>query len=751
MMNQTSFFTRLRSAIGARLLWTTGAILACHLLTLLTPSARAAEPTTATVPTSTNQLLVVDEPKIAPALPAGKRWNFDKLNDREGWTVPEPLGGAVGAGSLWLKIRNEDPTPYDINQIYPFKQFEIVSPKGLNIPPSTVKKVRLRLANLSPETEGYVRWTTVEKPGVDIGMTRFTMKPYERGWQEVTAHIDGNWGGTIDQIRITPAPMGAYGDIFIDWITICDGPVRPALARPDLKSPSVVPRLTLPGIAQADFQDAFNVLDECLVTDLPCAGFEQPYICPGGAYGFNWWQLDCSLNVAGSKWVNPALAESTIRGFIGVQAQNLDGRIDLWGGSPIRGAVGEISSVPRYFEAAYDVARRTPDRLFAKQIFASMRAYLDWWLSPPKFNATFGLVTGVFEEALGGSGGSQPLTNQMVAPVDLNMAVAVGAWNTAELARLLGYAEDAQKYQAVFDDLRRQINRYMWDEAKGAYYSVDVVARRRTDDLVCSTFDTLRGQVAPPGRVARLVAMLRDPAQFGWGDGVPVRSVARTNPAYVEATGAYDGRAWYGDVWTMRNLPIVCGLEDAGRQDLAGELAWLTIKAFNRKYVEFIKPSDGSGHGVQRYGWSASQYVQAVVEHLFGVDYDRLHNRLRIVPRVPADLAGGNLALEGLILPTRGDTRLSLRIVPEGNGARTIEVTITGDPELDNLEVLQPLPANGIKPRVTDLTTGNELTIADSFDGVQGVVGVRFPMTGAKKTKVRFQPGGPSRGEGVRP
>ena len=295
-------------------------------------------------------------------------------------------------------------------------------------------------------------------------MARFVMKPYERGWQEVTAHIDGNWGGTIDQIRITPAPMGARGDIFIDWIEIADGPPRPVPARPDVNSAGVVPRLTLPGVTQADFQDAFNVLNECLVTDVPCAGFEQPYLCPGGAYGFNWWQLDSSLNVAGSKWVNPKLAESTIRGFIGVQAQNPDGRIDLWGGSPIRGAVGEASSIPRYFEAAYDVARRTPDREFAKQIFASMRAYLDWWLAPPKFNASFGLVTGMFEEALGGP---ELWASQRVAPVDLNMAVAVGAWNTAELARLLGYTEAASKYQAAYDDLRRQINRYMWDDTKG--------------------------------------------------------------------------------------------------------------------------------------------------------------------------------------------------------------------------------------------------------------------------------------------
>ena len=710
-----------------------GAMRSSCLLFLLALSARGAEVTSNTVQTSASQLLVPDVAATNDPPRAGKQWDFNKLNDREGWTVPAPLGGAVGGGALWLKIRNEDPNPYGRSEVYPFKQFEIISPKGLNIPPASVKKVRLRLLNLSPETEGHVHWTTTEKPGADAGMARFAIKPYEHGWQEVTAHVDGNWGGTIDEIRITPALLGARGDIFIDWIRICDGANRPAPERPDLNSPGVVPRLTLPGIAQADFQDAFNVLNECLVVDVPCVGFEEPYLCPGGGYGFNWWQLDSSLNVAGSKWVNPVLAERTIRGFMGVQAQNPDGRIDLWGGSPIRGAVGEVSSIPRYFEAAYDVARRTPDREFAKRIFASMKAYLDWWLSPSKFNAGFGLVTGTFEESLGGP---EPAASQMVAPVDLNMAVAVGAWNTAELARLLGDAAEVAKYSAAFNNLSRQINRYMWDETKGAYYSVDVVARRRTDDLVCSTFDTLRGPVAPPDRAARLVAMLCDPAQFGWGACVPVTSVARINPRYVEATGGYDGRAWYGDVWTMRNLPIISGLEDSGRHDLAGELTWRTIKAFNRRYAEFIKPSDGSGHGVQRYGWSASQYVQAVVEHLFGVDYDRLHDRLRIVPHVPADLAGETLALEGLILPTRGNTRLNVTITPAGKAGRAIKVAITGNAELTHLEIAQPLPAKGRKPRVTDLATGRALTLTDSFQGARGLGGVRLPM--AASTQLRF-------------
>jgi len=663
-------------------------------------------------------------PRSLAAIPlAVKVWNFNIMGDREGWTVPSFYNGSSFGGALWLAIQDEDPTP-ELHQVYPIRTAEIVSPANLNIPTNGIQKIKLRILNLSPETDGTVRWS--DGPDHYVGSRRFSMKPYCPTWQEIVCHIDGAWQATsIYDLRFTMMQLGRRGDIFIDWIALTDGTPRPALVRPDVNSAAVVPQITIPGIAQADFQEAFNVLNECLVVDVPMAGFTYPYLCPGGAYGWNWWQLDTSLNVAGTKWVNQPLSEGTLRGFIDVQAQNPDGRIDLWGSSPIRGGVGDVSSLPRYFEAAYDVARRTADAALREAIYSSMKGYLDWWLSSPKYNDTFGLVTGYFEEALGGP---QP-GPQMSAPVDLNMAVAVGCKNIIELAKALGKTADQQQYQAIFDQLTQNMNHYMWDETKGAHYSVDIQARRRYNDLICSTFDTLRGQVAPPERVARMLPLLLDPAQFNWGIR-PVTSVAKTNPTYVEATGQYDGRAWYGDLWTMRNLPIIFGLEDIGRHDLAGELAWMTIKTFNGHYCEFVVPCTGASEGVPRYGWSASQYVQAIVEHLFGVDYDRLHNRLRIVPRVPAALEDQTITLDKLILPGNGDCRLKLTVAPAGNNIRHIALTITGDPGVQNLEVFLSLTAGMRTPRVTDTDHDSNLTVIKSADGLTGVAGVQLPLTG---------------------
>ena len=66
------------------------------------------------------------------------------------------------------------------------------------------------------------------------------------------------------------------------------------LKRENLNGDDVVPVINFPGITQADFKDAFNVLDECLVME-PRLGFKYPFIAPGGRYGACWWQLDASL------------------------------------------------------------------------------------------------------------------------------------------------------------------------------------------------------------------------------------------------------------------------------------------------------------------------------------------------------------------------------------------------------------------------------------------------------------------------
>lgn len=629
-------------------------------------------------------------------------WSFDRWDDSEGWTVAPELGGVVTGGALWLTIDRGDRAdpvpafPFEIKGIALWSKYlwplsdppAIASPSGLGIPAAEASKVRIRLLNRSPETDGYLYWRTAESPEVDAGVVRFTMQPHCEDWQDIVVHIDRAWSGTIDALRIQPGTYYFSGDMFIDRVAVTDGPPRPAVARPDVCSEAVVPRLSLPGVTQADFADAFAVLDECLVTDVPAFGFTEPFMSPGGAYHPGWWQLDTSLNLEGAKWANQAFAEGVMRGFFATQAQNPDGRIDLYSGSAGHGMPLGFSSIPRYLEVGWNIARRTQDVALREAIYASLVRYLAYWHSPVKRDAASGLITAIFEETFG-----EPLSEpQTVAAVDLNVAVALGFRDVAQLADALGRPDEAAEHRRRFDALADAINRHCWDPDAGVYYNYNVRTGKRRPYLLCTTFDPMRAGIATPEQVARLIEKLLDPALFNWGER-PLTSVAKTHPHFVEATGRYDGRGWYGDIWTMRNVPVVLGLSDQGRHDLAAELNWQTIHTFNANYAEFITPTAGSGEGVARYGWSASQYVQCIVEVLFGVDYDALAGRLRVFPRVPDALHGEPLTLEGLLLPTDPPTRLDVRLAVAG--PREAEVSVQASRPLD-VAVEICFPAEGL-------------------------------------------------------
>ena len=348
-------------------------------------------------------------------------WDFNQWGENMGWSIPREVFGGILGGALWITIKPDSSltdTPTWRQMVWGKDQpNDLLSPAGLQVDAARFTKIRMRILNRSPETDGLVFWKSADDRDVTAGPVRFTMKPDAGEWQEVTCHIDGQWTGTIDRISIRPAQMWWRGDIWIDWIAILAGEPRARKPRPDLTSDLVVPVVSIPGISQEGFRDAFRVLDECLVTDVPMRGFNYPFLAPGGIYGKNWWQLDGSLNMAGAKWVNQTLVEDMMKGFAEVQAQNPDGRIDLWGGSPVRGQVADVSSLPRYFEAAWDVARRTNDPLLQEQIYSTMKKYLEYWFSPAKLDQTTGLVTAVFEETFWPAG-SDPGT---IAAVDLNV------------------------------------------------------------------------------------------------------------------------------------------------------------------------------------------------------------------------------------------------------------------------------------------------------------------------------------------
>lgn len=668
-----------------------------------------------------------------------QRWDFNKTGDREGWEVPADARGAVIGGAMWLTLVPKESDPHviasTVYQAYddtlkrnPNDPFAL-SPAHLAVTATQVSRVRLRVINLSNMTDFYLRWRTQdtgwgdETGEIEEQQSRCTMKAQVKEWQEVDCYIGQRWKGTIDQVALVQAQTMVHGDLWVDWIEIDDGPPARSVSKPDVVSDQVVPKILISGLSQSGFAEAFRVLDKAISTDVPFYGFNYPVITAGGYYASaGWWEMDTSSGAEAVKWVNPSLAEMQMKGFNELAAQNPDGRIDQNGTHGFRGQVSDFSQYPLYFQPAYDIAKTTSDNALRAQIYQTMRGYLDWWLSPVKRDARTGLVSAIFEETFGDVGQAphlNPPANlnglngvgpapMIVAPIDVNVLVAVGAELTANLAASLGKSEDSEHYHAVFRDLSKAINAYLWDENRGAYYNYDLHKRDLREGLNVTTFYPLRLGIAPAARRLRLLKKMLDPKQFNWGR-LPLTSWAMTERGYVEAQGAYDGRSWYGDIWTIRNEAVVAGLEESGLPGLAAELNWATIKAFHGNFYEYLIPSTGHGEGTRDMTITAAQYINAVIDHLFGVAYDQRTRRISITPHIPKELFGKELALNEVILPDGDGTKISVRIrqISATAGSFTFQSTSP----LPHVSVQFQLPAS--TKRITS--------------AAQDVVSVRFP------------------------
>ena len=93
----------------------------------------------------------------------------------------------------------------------------------------------------------------------------------------------------------------------------------------------------------------------------------------------------------------------------------------------------------------------------------------------------------------------------MIAPIDLNVAVAIGCYNTAFLAKHLGKKVEQERYLEAFRQLSSNINRYLWNEEAGVYYNYNIIEKRHDKRLLCTTFDPFLNGIASAKQVEKLI------------------------------------------------------------------------------------------------------------------------------------------------------------------------------------------------------------------------------------------------------
>lgn len=440
-----------------------------------------------------------------------------------------------------------------------------------------------------------------------------------------------------------------------------------------------IPKITFPNMEQSGFLDAFNVINEAKVdanAQSPADGMIYPFIAPGGAYtsANTYWQLDSSLAMSGLKWANQSFAENMLRNFIYVQKEN--GRIPQYGLDNWKYNNSEpTSSLPALLEVAYDVVTRTKDMTLIRSTYNMIKRYVDWWFSARYDNIT-GCLKSTGEEWLPGN------LSIYTISVQTNVLIASGIKNLIKIAEYLEIADDVSTYSQKLEDLKDAISANLWNSEKGCYMDLQLNGNNRTfNGSVYSVtgFDAFRLNIASPTHIEKMITALTDNNLFQW-DTIALTTAAKTDPAYNETPGTYAAVQWNGSIWSIRNYSVIQGLNDIGRYDLSSYLSLKTVNQFYNNYAEFLNPPDGTGHGETRYSWTASQFIQILIEQIFGVSYNLWDNTLTICPHLDSSLYNQTLKLENLKL--YNGTTLDLSITPTENRI-TIEYKINGQSYLD--------------------------------------------------------------------
>ena len=139
-------------------------------------------------------------------------------------------------------------------------------------------------------------------------------------------------------------------------------------------------------------------------------------------------------------------------------------------------------------------------------------------------------------------------------------------------------------------------------------------------------------------------------------------------------------------VLAFTTKPVIAGLEEAVRLDLAVELNWQVLKTFRRGFRE-IYTASGEGVGGKRVGVTAAAFIEGLIGRLFDIEYRGVSDSVRIVPNIPRSLYGNTIALNDLILPTGGGTRLSVRVKQDSARSSRVAVSISGVLPKGNLEI----------------------------------------------------------------
>ena len=388
----------------------------------------------------------------------------------------------------------------------------------------------------------------------------------------------------------------------------------------------------------------------------PAGAIEHSGITPSVSYRwFNGlWAWDSWKNATAVAGFDPELAKDSVRTMFDYQVQSNDKERPQDAGAIIDAIYYQEESFnkrnskpPLAAWAVYNIYKADNDLEFVKEMYPKLQAYHEWWYNNRDTDgngiAEYGAMVHdahyqydenkkvkkddngkplLDPEAVIGDRGVEVFENKNskgeVVGYSINQeSVDLNAYLYAEkaflksLAEALGKMEDAKRYEEEAKKVADYVNKYMFDEATGFYYDLQINKTGEEKKLLVNRgmgtegWIPLWAKMSPQDKADKVVKNIMDENKFNLK--MPFPTASKDNPRFDA------GRYWRGPVWLDQALYGVEALENYGYDKEAKEMTYklfdnasglLTSNPINENY----NPLTGEALHAKNFSWSAAAY-----------------------------------------------------------------------------------------------------------------------------------------------
>lgn len=220
--------------------------------------------------------------------------------------------------------------------------------------------------------------------------------------------------------------------------------------------------------------------------------------------------------------------------------------------------------------ATWRIFERSQDQNFLRGAYGPLKKYHQWLLKNRRHPDGLYFWYHPYESGIDNSprfsnaSESIKADTRHMAAVDLSSYMAMSMEALAKMARVLGLSDEAQDFEAQYQDLKLKINALLWDARDGLYYDWDYDRGDFVRFNTISGLTPLVAGVATNEQAQILRNRIMDPNQYN--TLIPFPSVAKNDPSYSKDM-------WRGPVWINMAYLGVKGLDRYGYHAEASDLA----------------------------------------------------------------------------------------------------------------------------------------------------------------------------------